>query len=168
MLKYCWDNKQELDRGDSTQGAPEHAVCRHIFARWREVRLGLWIWFFKGILMEDILPFFCFKGKTTQSNRWTRSIKWALSHKFMVNLNGCLSKFEFEFHFFLFYPEIQDLGDKLRMVVMGHRRIVINSIASDIDTQPFAAVSKAVAHLDDASSSSLIGKCEFIHRICLS
>jgi len=40
--------------------------------------------------------------------------------------------------------EIQDLGDKLRMVVMGHRRIVINGIASDDlsvseSTQPISA-----------------------------
>ncbi len=65
----------------------------------------------------------------------------------------------------LFVSEIQDLGDKLRMVVMGHRRIVINSIASDIDVQPFATVTKATGDLDDTNSSSLIGKFEFIHRI---
>lgn len=40
--------------------------------------------------------------------------------------------------------EIQDLGDKIRMVVMGHRRITINGIASDDlsvseSTQPISA-----------------------------
>lgn len=29
--------------------------------------------------------------------------------------------------------EIQDLGDRLRMVVMGHRRIMINGIAADLN-----------------------------------
>ena len=29
--------------------------------------------------------------------------------------------------------EIQDLGDRLRMVVMGHRRIMINGVAADLD-----------------------------------
>jgi hypothetical protein len=27
--------------------------------------------------------------------------------------------------------EIQDLGDKIRMVILGHRRITINSVATD-------------------------------------
>ena len=29
--------------------------------------------------------------------------------------------------------EIQDLGDRLRMVVMGHRRIMINGVAGDLN-----------------------------------
>ena len=29
--------------------------------------------------------------------------------------------------------EIQDLGDRLRMVVMGHRRIMINGVAADLN-----------------------------------
>ena len=29
--------------------------------------------------------------------------------------------------------EIQDLGDRLRMVVLGHRRIMINGVAEDLN-----------------------------------
>ncbi len=32
--------------------------------------------------------------------------------------------------------ELQDLGDKMRMIVIGHRRISINSAAADIDEKP--------------------------------